>query len=148
MNKFLYSVIFITLFFSVIYANSPIKKSSNPISNKQIEASLLEGLKSDNEGLKVNCAYMLAEINPSEKAIIELMRTLRNDSSENVRIMAALTLLKIKDPRGLYLIKKECKFNDNERTRKMCKHFYAAYISQKYSTIDYTRDTLFALYNK
>lgn len=147
MNKFLYSMIIFILFCGIINANSPIKQSSKSVSNKQIEESLLEGLKSDNEGLKVNCAYMLAEINPSEKAIIELMRTLRNDSSENVRIMAALTLLKINDPRGIYLIQKECKFNDYERTRKMCKHFYAAYISQKYSTLENTRNTLFAMYN-
>ncbi len=137
------------LFFAVsINAAEPSNKANKKVTDEQIEASLLNGLTSQNTGLRVSCAYMLGEIIPSEKGVLELMRILRNDDDENVRIMAALTLIKLEDARGLNLIKNECKYNDNERTRKMCKHFYCAYLNKKYSTIEQTRDTLYALANK
>lgn len=148
-TKLFTSVIMAVLFFAVsINAAEPINKANKKVTNQQIEASLLQGLSSNNTGLRVSCAYMLGEISPSEKGLIELMRILRDDSEENVRIMAALTLIKLEDARGLNIIKNECKYNDNERTRKMCKRFYCAYLNKKYSTIEQTRDTLYALANK
>ncbi|HPN37884.1 MAG TPA: HEAT repeat domain-containing protein [Melioribacteraceae bacterium] len=142
------AIIAMLLFAVSINAAEPIKKANNKVTNEQIEASLMQGLNSSNTGLRVSCAYMLGEIDPSEKSIIELMRILREDNDENVRIMAALTLIKLEDARGLNLIKYECKYNDNDRTRKMCKHFYCAYLNKKYSIIEQTRDTLYALAQK
>jgi len=148
-TKLFTATIIAILFFAVsINAAEPTNTANKKVTEAQIEASLLAGLQSNNTGLRVSCAYMLGEITPSEKGLLELMRILRDDPEENVRIMAALTLIKIEDARGLNLIKNECKFNDNERTRKMCRHFYNAYLNKKYSTIDETRDTLYAIANK
>jgi len=108
-----------------------------------IEQNLLEGLKSDNLGLKCSCAFMLGEIK-SEKAVIPLMKILRDGEQDCVRLMAALSLMKIDNPRGLYMVKSEAKFNDSERVRKMCGRFYNAYLAAMLDTNAETRHSLFA----
>ena len=90
------------------------------------EQNLLVGLDSDNDGLKTSSAYSLGELN-SSKAVIPLLKMLRNESKECNRIMAALALYKIGDARGINAIKQRIRFDDSERVRKMCSTLYVQF---------------------
>lgn len=90
-------------------------------------ASLIEGLNSDNRGLKTSCAYLLGELNVTE-GIIPLMRLLRNDESEEVRICAALALYKIGTPISIFAVKQAIRFDESNRVRKLAAKFYYDYL--------------------
>lgn len=96
-----------------------------------IEKNLLEGLKSDNEGLRISCEYYLGEMK-SHKAVIPLMKILRDDPSYPARIVAALSLIKIDDPQGVFMVGRSIEFNTNESVRKMSKKFYFLHLLKKY----------------
>jgi hypothetical protein len=95
--------------------------------------SLLQGLQSDNLGLQAGCTYMLGEL-CCGKSVIVLMDILHNNPSEELRILAALSLYKIRDSRGMFAIKQEMKFDESERVRRMCEKFYRAYLQVENST--------------
>lgn len=96
----------------------------------QIELNLLNGINSENEGLQSSSAFYLGEMK-SSKAVIPLLKTLHEGESEAVRIMAALSLIKIGDARGVYAVKRASEFDGSERVRNLCKGFYAAYTAGK-----------------
>lgn len=114
---------------SVLSAQSEYQSSLCPYD--LIEQNYLEGLKTDNCGLRTSCAYFLGEMK-STKAVIPLMELLNNCPKEEVRLIAALSLIKIGDKRGVYLVKRQSKFCDSERVRSMCERFYSAYVLDKY----------------
>jgi hypothetical protein len=127
-------------FFSVsflILLSTQIFSQENPeefVSSKECcIKSLLQGLKSDNLGLQAGCTYMLGELCCS-KSVIPLMDILHNNPSEEVRILAALSLYKIRDSRGIFAIKQEMKFDESEKVRLMCEKFYRAYLQDENST--------------
>lgn len=91
------------------------------------EATLLAGLMSDNEGLRESSAYMLGELK-SDKAVIPLMAMLRCNDCETARIVAALALCRIADPRGLYAVKQAVQFDDNSSVQSRCAWFYNEYV--------------------
>ena len=89
--------------------------------------SLIEGLNSDNKGLKTSCAYLLGELDVTE-GIIPLMRLLRNDESEEVRICAALALYKIGTPISIFAVKQAIRFDESDRVSKLAAKFYYDYL--------------------
>jgi hypothetical protein len=91
------------------------------------EATLLQGLTSDNEGLRESSAYMLGELK-SDKAVIPLMGILRCESCSTARIVAALALCRIGDLRGVYAVKQAVQFDDNAAVQQRCAYFYNAYV--------------------
>ena len=90
-------------------------------------SSLIEGLKSDNTGLKTSCAYLLGELKVTE-GVIPLMRLLRNDECEQVRICAALALYKIGTPISIFAVKQAIRFDESERVNKLAAKFYYDYL--------------------
>ena len=90
-------------------------------------ASLMEGLNSDNIGLKTSCAYLLGELNVTE-GTIPLMRLLRNDESEAVRICAALALYKIGTPVSIFAVKQAIRFDESDRVSRLAAKFYYDYL--------------------
>lgn len=98
---------------------------------KTIEANLLTGLKSDNEGLRTSCAYFLGEYK-SEKAVLDLLKMLRDDDCYAARIVAALSLIKIGNRQAIYMVQRTSLFNDYEGVRKMTEKFYLSYLMKKY----------------
>lgn len=126
----LLGVFFLSLFFlTSIYPQDTIKVLKK-ISDKSVEQNYLEGVKSDNLGLKISASYYLGE-RKSSKAVIPLMSILKSDKSPEARVMAALSLFKIGDERGIYAIKQAVKFDDNEWVKKMCNIFYQMYLTNK-----------------
>jgi len=89
------------------------------------EQNLLIGLASDNLGLRESCAFMLGEIG-SQKAVVPLMAML-HDGIETSRIVAALSLSRIGDARGVYAVKQAAKFDTSERVQKLAAWYYNQY---------------------
>ena len=87
--------------------------------------SLQQGLISDNDGLKAGCAYMIGELQ-CQRSVIALLGILHNNPSEELRILAALSLYKLGDSRGIYAIKQAIKYDESERVQRMCEIFYKA----------------------
>lgn len=92
-------------------------------------ASLIQGLKSDNDGLQSSSAYWLGEFGIND-AVIPLQSVLRNDESEPVRISAALALFKIGTSRAIYSVKQAGKYDESERVRRLSSVFYSVYLDQ------------------
>lgn len=128
----LFSLILLSLLFlyNVTFANDELDPRIKA-QYSTVEKNLLEGLKSDNEGLRVSCEYYLGEMK-SKKAVIPLMHILRDDPSYPARIVAALSLIKIEDPQGVYMVGRSIDFNTNEGVRKMSKKFYLSHLLKKY----------------
>ncbi|MGQ9642957.1 MAG: HEAT repeat domain-containing protein [Ignavibacterium sp.] len=107
--------------------NNPSKKSL--VSREMIIKNLLVGVKSDNYGLRTSSAFLLGEFQ-ADDAVIELLGMLHKEESDDARIMAALSLLKIEDARGIYAIKQAVKFDTSERVRKICEKFYNHFLDK------------------
>ena len=117
-------ILIITLFTTAFAGDNSTKKyeyTQNTVS------SLIEGLKSDNTGLKTCCAYLIGELNVTE-GIIPLMRLLRNDESDEVRICAALALYKIGTPISIFAVKQAIRFAESKRVSKLAAKFYYDYL--------------------
>lgn len=117
---------FFVLTFLVILITS-VFAGSKAILTDIIEKNYLVGISSTNQGLKVSSAYFLGEMK-SSKAVIPLMKILREDKSESARLASALALVKIGDARGIFMVKRTVDFNDHEKVRKLAKHLYSAYL--------------------
>lgn len=89
------------------------------------------GVCCDDETIRLDCVCKIGTMK-SEKALLTLMRVLREDPCEGVRIAAAHSLIKIGDPRGVYLVSRLAKFSDSERLSRLCTRFYKAYQYQEY----------------
>jgi len=104
-------------------------KSSVKVSQNTIE-SLMNGLSSENLGLKSGCAYMIGELQLS-KAVIPLMKILREDENDEMRIAAALALYKIGTPMAIYAVKQAIRFDESERVSRHCASFYYDFTKNK-----------------
>lgn len=94
------------------------------------EQNRLIGLASDNEGLRVSCAFNLGEMK-SQKAVIPLMKILRESESVPERIIAALSLIKIGDSQGVYMVGRVAEFTSCEKTKFFCEKFYQSYLNHQ-----------------
>ena len=94
---------------------------------KTIEDNLLVGLQTDNLGLKVSAAYFLGEMK-SERAVIPLMKMLKGNTTEEEKLIAALSLAKIKSEKGMFAVKQRIKFDDSKRVQRLCDIFYKNYL--------------------
>ena len=55
------------------------------------------------------------------------MRMLKSSSSEEERLIAALSLSKIKSEKGMFAVKQRIKYDDSQRVQRLCKIFYNNY---------------------
>jgi HEAT repeat protein len=117
------------LLFSQLLFSQEIAKLNTPSKEACIK-TLFEGMNSQNEGLQAGCAYMFGEL-CCNKAVISLLEILHNNPKEEMRILAALSLYKIGDSRGIFAIKQAIKFDESKRVSKLCEGFYKSYASRK-----------------
>jgi hypothetical protein len=103
------------------------EKTSTNTKYASVEANYLIGLKSKNEGFKANCAYYLGEMK-SKKAVVPLMDMFRNENNDGSKLVAAWSLLRIGDPRGVFLIKRSMDLRENDTINIMLQHFYKDYV--------------------
>lgn len=142
MNRIYYLLIF-TIFLhvqSTLFAGD-LPKPDQKINENTI-LSLLEGLSSDNLGLKTSCAYMLGELKVPD-AVIPLMRILREDENEKARISSALALYKIGTPLSIFAVKQAIKFDESQRVSNLATNFYNEYLRNKLGNDDKITDTTY-----
>jgi len=96
----------------------------------QIEENYLVGLNSNNIGLRTSCAYFLGEMK-SDKAIIPLLKLLRNGETVVSRIIAALSLYKLGSRIGIHRIKGLAQTDKSEKVRRVLDRLYKTYIAKK-----------------
>jgi hypothetical protein len=141
----LLALIVLALSTSIVYANGPVKpvkaigtSTYNDFTlfseedYDQIEVNMLAGIKSDNTGLQTSCAYFLGEMK-SDRAMIPLLRLVTNGQTEEARIIAALSLYKIKSKIGMYRLKHLVETDESELARRVFDRIYKTYVSDKYS---------------
>jgi HEAT repeat protein len=104
--------------------------------------SLLEGLKSENLGLKTSCAFMLGELRVSN-AVIPLMKILKDDKNEQARISSALALYKIGTPLSIFAVKQAIKFDESQRVSKLATNFYNEYLRNRLGNDDKNTDSTY-----
>ena len=99
-------------FTTSVLAGTERKDAQATFQKEQVEANLLAGVNSGNSGLRTSAAMMLGDIR-STKAVIPLLRMLKNESDERARIVAALALYKIGSPVGIYAVKQTARFDNS-----------------------------------
>jgi hypothetical protein len=127
--KFLLTLLLLITFAMVTLDASAKPKTKVNVTQNTVQ-SLIEGLNSENLGLKSSSAYMIGELQLS-KAVIPLMRILHQDENEDIRIAAALALYKIGSPVAIHAVKQSIRFDDSERVSKHCASFYNEYQKNK-----------------
>ncbi len=105
---------------------------NSKITSEDIEKNLVVGVETDNLGLKISSAYYLGE-RKSSKAVIPLMDVLHTDKSEEARIIAAVSLYKIGDARGIWAIQRAAEFDESESVKRLCKIFHNMYLKENNS---------------
>ena len=128
MKKLFYfwlSLSFVVAITTVTFAQAD-KEVSTTSKYETIEANYLTGLNSDNQGLKVSSAYFLGNIK-SEKAVIPLMKMFRNQKNDGAKLVAAWSLLKIGDSRGVFLVKRESELGNCDGINCMLHQLYEDY---------------------
>ena len=103
------------------------KKIDEGVINDNAVKNYLVGLKSDKDGLRFSCAFLIGEYK-IEKAIIPLMKMLHNEKTDEGRIMAALSLVKIGTGKSVFAVKQAAIFDKSERVRNLCSIFYNHYV--------------------
>ena len=130
---FIFVVLAAFILFSASLFSQPVPKRSIQMNENQIFANLLLGAKSCNKGLCGSCVYLMGELQ-SRKSVIPLLSLLHNAECEEIRILAALSLCKIGDARGIYAVKRAAIFDASERVKRLCSQFYKASIAGKVPT--------------
>lgn len=118
------------ILFSATLYSQPVPKRSILLNESQISENLLIGMKSCNKGLCASCTYLMGEL-CCKKGVIPLLSLLHNAECEEIRILAALSLCKIGDARGLYAVKRAVIFDKSKRVQRLCNIFYKATVSEK-----------------
>jgi len=129
--KLTFTILFSIFIAAIISSDVSAKPKVKAKITDNTVASLLEGLNSENIGLKSSSAYMIGELQLS-KAVIPLLKVLHQDENEEMRIAAALALYKIGSPIAIHAVKRTIKFDDNERVSKLCASFYSEYLRNKF----------------
>ena len=117
-------VLFLLLVVSVS-ANTNNKETKTVNTDLVIE-NLLQGTEFENLGLKTSATIQLGNYD-SDKSVIPLLKALKDDNNESVRISAAISLYKLGNPRGIFAVKRAAKFDESERVRKICAKLYNQY---------------------
>ena len=132
-NLFIIAVFFL-LFSSIsLYAESSLGSANSLITAEVIDNYML-GINSGNEGVKLSSAYLMGEYKITD-GVIPLMKILHNGETEEARIIAALSLIKIGTPMAVYSVKEAAKLDDSERVRRICKVFYDNFMTNEVHNI-------------
>lgn len=118
------SIRFAVILSLFVYVNA--FANDNQSKKECIEKNLLMGLETANTGLQLSCAYYLGELK-TRAAVLPLMNLLRSAKDDNLKIVAALSLIKIGDERGVFLVERTSIFDNSEAVRKMSNRFYIAF---------------------
>jgi len=112
------------LMLSTTFAESKKITKKHPKFN-QIEKNLINNTKSENHGVLYSSILMLGDIK-SENAVMPLAKILRGNYSTDLKIVSALSLVKIGTNYSKYIVKRVAKLSDDKKTSELLKRFYYA----------------------
>ena len=135
-------ILFLVVFFvtaaSISYAQAPPKELYASKVYHKIESNYLKGLASENPSLRVSCAYFLGELQ-SENALIPLMELFHNSKNGGAKLVAAWSLLKIGNPRGVNLVKRAIELGEcSSNISCMLQYLYKDYCLKTNGKIDHS----------
>jgi hypothetical protein len=120
---------------SISFAQAP-PKPVEAYAYHKIESNYLKGLESDNPDLRISCSYFLGKMK-SDRALIPLMAAFHNAKDEGAKLIAAWSLLKIGDVRGVNLVKRAIELNEcSSGGGCMLRYLYMDYCLNTYGRID------------
>ena len=134
-KSFLFIVFFVSAFalLTTTFAQAPpVNIAANKIA--VMEVNLLAGLESDNHGIKVSSAFFLGEIE-SDQAVIPLLEMFRDEEDPGARFVAAWSLLKIGDKRGVYRVKREAEMFDSNTETNIYEYLYKDFSLSEYGEV-------------
>ena len=117
------------IFAAITFSQASEKAAGTSSKDTASEENYISELKSNNETSIVNSAYMLGEIK-SKNAVIPLMDIFRKEKDDGTRLVAALSLLKIGDARGVFLVKRSMELEENDGVTIILQHLYNDYITR------------------
>ncbi len=93
--------------------------------------NLLDGIKSENDGVKRSSIYFVGHyrIAEAEEALIEQLKKEQNPSN---RILIALVLYELVSEDGLLEVKKLASNDDNQKVRRMSTHIYNEFLTKDF----------------
>lgn len=123
-------LVILFVFASIITVSA--KTTGNDLSTaaKEKEQNLIKELSTKSLDTRVSSVLSLGDMK-SSKAMIPLLKILHDEKQDEMRIVAALSLIKIGNPIGVFQVKQAIKFDKSERVRRMCAIFYNAYVNNK-----------------
>jgi hypothetical protein len=125
MSSLFLMVILAVLLLNVTFFSQPVPKRTIQMNENQISENLLIGIQSSNKGLCASSTYLIGEL-CCKKGVIPLLSLLHNARCEEIRILAALSLVKIGDARGIFAVKRAAIYDESERVKRLCNLFYKA----------------------
>jgi hypothetical protein len=138
MKKYILSFFAITLLLisTNVFAGVNKKGVEKTINAEAIVENLKVGLTSDNYGLRVSSAYVLGQLvccnvitaDDASGVVIPLLKILKDEKTDEARIVAALTLYHLKSHRGAMIYGFAAKNDDSERFCKFSDLLYREYI--------------------
>jgi len=127
----------ITVFLALLVVQSSSAQVIEFPENKKslIVDNLTVGIKTDNNGLQTSAALVIYELinesylesSDASKAMIPLLKLLKNGQTKEERIAAAMALFQLGNPIGIYQLRGVAVFDDNEKVATICKNLYYSY---------------------
>lgn len=134
-RTFLSLLVLCVVFSTLSYAQAPPKSLKSDAAYHQIESNYLKGLLSDNPDLRTSCAYFLGEMK-SDKALIPLMEMFHRAENVGAKLVAAWSLLKIGDSRGVNLVKRSVELGECGKAGCILRYLYMNYCLKTDGKID------------
>jgi HEAT repeat protein len=94
--------------------------------------TLKEGIQSENPGVRKSSIYM-AGLYKIEEAVDVLTKEIRTEKDANIKVLIALSLYNIGDPKGMEAVKALSENDQDLRVKRMSTALYQAYIENAVS---------------
>ena len=126
-----------TLLFALLVVQSLSAQVSefNAEKKSEIVDNLTVGIESDNNGLHTSAALVMYDLinesylesSDASRAMVPLLKLLKNGKTNEERIAAAVALFELGNPIGIYRLRGVAVFDDNEKVATVCKNLYYTY---------------------
>jgi hypothetical protein len=120
--------LFALLFTTVLNAQKTITKSE--LKQKRMIGNLVNGINSDNEGLKRSAIYYAGKYKVDE-AVDALVEQLENETSTENKYLISLSLYLIGDDKGIEAVKRVAAFDNDPRAKRLAAAVYYEYLTDE-----------------
>jgi len=130
LHKFLIVSIILLMFVSVSVA----QEYPREVNWEAFSKNLVMALGSSNEGLQMSAMGMIIRYGDNlsvKDGVFDVMKIFRNHKDHRVRILAMVTLNKMGCDWAMYVLKRNIKFETDERVKKHCCNIVQSYYAQK-----------------